>query len=55
MPISTPKKVGIGALALLGAFVLGYVPASLSAQAAQANRIGSRTSLRWPRSRSSSA
>src|SRR5674476_187205 len=38
MPISTPKKVGIGALALLGAFVLGYVPASLSAHAARAEQ-----------------
>lgn len=38
MAISTPKKLGIGALALLGAFLLGYVPASLSARAARAEQ-----------------
>ena len=38
MPISTPTKLGIGALALLGAFSLGYVPASLSARAARAEQ-----------------
>jgi hypothetical protein len=38
MRISTPKKLGIGALALLGAFLLGYVPASLSARAARAEQ-----------------
>lgn len=35
MPISTPRKLAIGALALLGAFLLAYVPASLSARAAR--------------------
>jgi hypothetical protein len=38
MAISTPKKLGIGALALLGAFLVGYVPASLSARAARAEQ-----------------
>jgi hypothetical protein len=36
MAISTPTKLGIGALALAGAFLLGYVPATLSARAARA-------------------
>jgi len=35
MPVSTSTKLGIGALALLGAFLLGYVPASLDARAAR--------------------
>jgi hypothetical protein len=38
MAISTPKKLGFGALALLGAFLLGYVPASLSARDARAEQ-----------------
>jgi hypothetical protein len=38
MPFSTPTKLGIGALALAGAFLLGYVPASLSARAARAEQ-----------------
>jgi hypothetical protein len=35
MPISTSKKLSIGALALLGAFLLAYVPATLNARAAR--------------------
>jgi len=38
MPISIPTKLGIGVLALLGAFLVGYVPASLSARAARAEQ-----------------
>jgi hypothetical protein len=38
MAVSTPKKLGIGALALLAAFLVGYVPASLSARAARAEQ-----------------
>lgn len=38
MSISTPKKLGLGALALLGAFLLGYVPASLNAHTARAEQ-----------------
>ena len=38
MAISIPKKLAIGALALLAAFLLGYVPASLNARAAQAEQ-----------------
>ena len=35
MPVSTSTKLGIGALVLLGVFLLGYVPASMSARAAR--------------------
>jgi hypothetical protein len=38
MPVSTPTKLGIGALVLLVVFLLGYVPASLSARAARAEQ-----------------
>ena len=38
MAVSTSTKLGIGALALLGAFLVGYVPASLSARAARAEQ-----------------
>jgi hypothetical protein len=38
MAISTPRKLGIGALVLVGVFLLGYVPAELSARAARAER-----------------
>ena len=38
MAISTPMKLGIGALAVAGAFLLGYVPASLSARAARSDQ-----------------
>ena len=35
MPVSTSTKLGIGALALLAAFLVGYVPASLGTRAAR--------------------
>jgi hypothetical protein len=35
MSVSTPVKLGIGALALIGVFLLGYAPASLNAHAAR--------------------
>jgi len=38
MPISTPRKLGIGALVLLGTFLFGFVPASLTARAARAEQ-----------------
>ncbi len=38
MAISKPMKLGIGAVVLLGAFLVGYVPASLSARAARAEQ-----------------
>ena len=38
MPVSTSTKLGIGALALLVAFLVGYVPASLGARAARADQ-----------------
>lgn len=36
MSVSTPVKLGIGALALIGAFLLGYAPAALDARDARA-------------------
>jgi len=47
MPLSVPKRLGIGALVLVGTFLLGYVPASLSARAAQAeqNRLTQKLAL----------
>ena len=38
MAFSTSTKLGIGALALLAAFLVGYVPASLGARAARAEQ-----------------
>ncbi len=38
MAISTPAKLGIGALVVLAAFLIGYVPASISARAARAEQ-----------------
>jgi len=38
MAISTPGKLGIGVLALLGAFLFGFVPASQNARAARAEQ-----------------
>lgn len=38
MSVSTSTKLGVGALALAAAFLLGYVPASLSVGAARAEQ-----------------
>ena len=38
MAVSTSTKLGVGALALLGAVLVGYVPASLNARAARAEQ-----------------
>jgi hypothetical protein len=38
MAVSVPKRLGIGAFVLLGTFLLGYVPASLTARDARAEQ-----------------
>ena len=39
MAISTPRVIGFVALALVGAFLLGYVPATLTARDARAEQV----------------
>jgi hypothetical protein len=38
MAVSTPAKLGIGVLVLAGAFLAGYVPATLAARTARADQ-----------------